>query len=92
MNRMRLPLVAAIVIALGAAAYAGETIGTITAIDNAMAEVTLDDGQTYMLGDPDCSNETICELGMFRVGDKVRIVWETIEDARVATEMTSVDQ
>jgi hypothetical protein len=49
-----------------------------------MVEVTLDDGHTYALGDPECSNETLCPLDMFEVGERVRIIWETQQDTRVA--------
>lgn len=86
MIRNRLLLASAIVAGLGVSALAEETVGTITAIDEAMAVVTLDDGHTYALGDPECSNETLCPLDLFEVGDKVRIVWETQDDTRVAKE------
>jgi hypothetical protein len=92
MNWTSHPLASVIVIALGGSAFAGETVGTITAIDEANAEVTLDDGNTYALGDPECSNETICPLVTFKVGDKVRIIWDAQQDARIATEMSGVHE
>jgi hypothetical protein len=92
MNWKPLALAAAIVVAVGAPARAEETVGTITAIDNAMAEVTLDDGNTYALGDPECSSETICPLDMFGIGDRVRIVWDTRQGTRVATQIAVISQ
>jgi hypothetical protein len=92
MNPRTLAFASTIVTAIGAAAFAEETVGRITALDNATGEVTLDDGYTYALVDPECSNETLCPLEFFKPGDKVRIVWQTQQGARVATEMAVVDR
>ena len=92
MNPRTLALASTFVTAIGTAAFAEETVGRITALNNATGEVTLDDGYTYALVDPECSNETLCPLEFFKPGDTVRIVWQTQQDARVATEMAVVDQ
>lgn len=89
MSRKLLALASAIVMALGGPALAEETVGKITAINEAMVEVTLDDGHTYALGDPECSNETLCPLDTFEVGDRVRIIWETQQDTRVAQDIAA---
>jgi hypothetical protein len=92
MNYKAFALASAIALGFGAAAFAEETVGTITAMDNAKAEVTLDDGNTYAFGVPGCSNDTKCQVDMFKVGDKVRIIWDTIQDKRVGTEIAGVHQ
>jgi hypothetical protein len=92
MNPRTLALASMIVAAVGTAAFAEETVGRITALDNATGEVTLDDGYTYALVDPECSDETLCPLEFFKPGDTVRIVWHTQQDARVVTEMAVVDE
>lgn len=92
MNPKTLALASTIVIVMATSTLADETIGTITALDNAAGQVTLDDGHTYALGEPECSDEPLCDLEFFKVGDRVRIVWETQQGARVATEMAVADQ
>jgi Cu/Ag efflux protein CusF len=92
MNWKPLASASAIMTVLLSAALAEETVGTITAIDNANAKVTLDDGHAYALGEPECSNIPLCPLDTFAVGDRVSIVWETQQGARVATEISVISQ
>jgi hypothetical protein len=87
-----LALASALVLGFGAAAIAEETIGTITAMDTGKSAVTLDDGNTYVFGVPGCTQETKCKVDIFKVGDQVRVIWDTIQGQRVGTEIAGVHQ
>jgi hypothetical protein len=90
MNWKTLAFASALALGLGGAAVADETVGKITAIDTAKAEVTLDDGNTYTFGGPSCTSETLCKVDVFNVGDEVRIVWSDMQGVRTGQEISPV--
>jgi hypothetical protein len=97
MNWKTLALASTIAMGFCAAAYAEETIGTIVSIDAATHTVVLDDGMTYTFpeqadGDSTDTADWTRELTTFKPGDKVLIVWDTIQDKRMGLEMSGVHQ
>lgn len=92
MNRKSLALASALIMGISTSVLAGETVGTITAMDDEGTELTLDDGTTYAFGVPECSSETMCAVETFAVGDKVRILWDLVNDRRVVTGIAAVPQ
>jgi Cu/Ag efflux protein CusF len=93
MNWKTLALASTIALGLGGAAFAEETTGTIQSLDAATHKVVLDDGMTYTFQEAaDDDTDWTEELTTFKVGDKVRIIWDTQQDARIATEMSGVHQ
>jgi hypothetical protein len=88
MNWKTLAFASAFALGLGGAALAEEIVGTITAVDTAKGEVTLDDGNTYSFGGPNCTSETLCKIDVFNAGDKVRIVWTDMQGQRSGQEIS----
>jgi Cu/Ag efflux protein CusF len=87
-----LAVTSALTLGLAASAYAEETTGKVTAIDVAALTVTLDDGQTYDFGLPECRADASCALATFNVGDQVTVTWDTIQGKRMGQQISPVHQ
>ena len=90
MNWKTLTCVSALTVGLAAAAYANDAVGTITEMDASGMLVTLDDGNTYDFSLPECRSDNACALGTFQVGDKVTIVWNDMQNKRMAQTISPV--
>ena len=80
----------ALVLGFAASAQADEAVGKITAIDATALSVTLDDGNTYDFGLPECRTDAACALPGFQVGDQVTVVYDMLQDKRMGRTISPV--
>lgn len=89
MNWKTLACAAVVAFGFGAAAHATEATGKITAVDAGALTVTLDNGSTYDFSTPECRKEAACDLGNFKVGDAVAVVYDEEQGKLMGKDITS---
>jgi Cu/Ag efflux protein CusF len=89
MNWKTFACAAVVAFGFGAAAHAADATGKITAIDAGALTVTLDDGNTYDFSTPECRDEAVCDLGNFKVGDAVTVVYAEEQGKLMGKDITS---
>jgi len=82
MKKIAVPALAAMMVMSGSFAWAwSDVTGTIDKINMKSHEITLDNGQTYML-------EKSLKMGSLKKGEKVTLSWEEQKGKNMVNKMT----